>query len=66
MTELSKTYDEKKGYLSTLKKKENKLEGSISLLDGEMLDLDFLEERARIILNYSKNDEAIIDFQVEE
>jgi len=66
LTELSKTYDEKKGYLSTLKKKENKLEGSISLLDGEMLDLDFLEERARIILNYSKNDEAIIDFQVEE
>ena len=66
LTALSKEYHEKKMALSFLKKEERELENSISLLDGDMLDLDFLEEKARVILNYSKNDEAIIDFNEEE
>ena len=66
LTELTKEYQTKQMQLSNLENEVNKLEKSISLLDGELLDLDFLEEKARVILNYSKNDEAIIDFTQEE
>lgn len=66
LSQLSKAYEAKQGQLTELQESELLLEKNIALLDGDFLDLDFLEEKARVMLNYSKKDEAIIDFHLEE
>ncbi len=46
--------------LADLKKKRMKIENRVSLLRPDSLDPDMLEERARIVLGYARNDEIIL------
>lgn len=41
-------------------KQKNKLEAKVKLLSSSSLDLDLLEERARVILNLAGTDEFVI------
>ena len=46
--------------LSTLTKEREQVENRVKLMRDESLDKDMLEERARVMLNYSKPGEIII------
>ena len=46
--------------LSTLQSQREILERQVHLLSPNNLDLDMLEERARLILNFARPDEVII------
>lgn len=41
-------------------KKKAELEAKVRLLSSDSLDLDMLDERARVILNYANDDEFVI------
>ncbi|QEK39569.1 FtsB family cell division protein [Candidatus Sneabacter namystus] len=58
--QLHKEIDKNSEYLEMLKMKRISLENKIELLQTSSLDLDFLEEQARKILDMSKNDEVIV------
>ncbi|MBP9752624.1 MAG: septum formation initiator family protein [Proteobacteria bacterium] len=57
---LSKTVKQDELTLSDLNKQKEALERRVSLLKPESLDLDMLEELARKLLNYKKQDETVI------
>ena len=42
------------------KKKKVELEAKVRLLSSDSLDLDMLDERTRVILNYANSDEFVI------
>jgi cell division protein FtsB len=57
---ISKKVIEKKQALELAKKREISLEKDVHLLSNNFLDLDLLEERSRIVLNYALTDDTII------
>lgn len=58
---IKKQIIEKENLLKDLKKRERNLERNVKLLGNDTLDLDLLEERCRVILNYAFDDDIIIN-----
>lgn len=57
---VKKQVAEQSELLNKLKSQKESLEKKISLLGNKALDLDMLEERCRIVLNYAMSDDIII------
>lgn|SRR5574344_977629 len=57
---LSNRISQAKEIQSRYNAEKQKLENQVKLLSSSSLDLDMLEERARIVLNYSAPDEFVI------
>jgi cell division protein FtsB len=60
-TSVKKQVSEHKEILEVTKNKETMLEKNVRLLSNNFLDLDLLEERCRIALNYAFPDDIIIN-----
>jgi len=60
LIKLKKQYKISQEELATVTNERAKLENKVKLLRDESLDKDILEERARVMLNYSKPNEIII------
>ncbi len=58
---IKKQVASKTARLTQLKAEENKLERNVKLLNNKSLDLDLLEERCRIVLNYAFPNDIIIN-----
>ncbi len=49
-----------KGQLAEISAKRQSLESRVALISNQSLDLDMLDERARIVLGYTGKDERVI------
>jgi len=57
---VSKKLEETNKHLATSKEKRKRLDHRVSLLREDSINVDMLAERARIILNYGRDNETVV------
>ena len=57
---ISKNLEETNKHLAISKEKRKKLDHRVALLRPDSIDMDMLAERARIILNYGRENESVV------
>jgi cell division protein FtsB len=57
---VSKELEKTNKYLTMSKEKRKQLEHRVSLLRPDSIDLDMLTERARVLLNYGRDNEIVV------
>ncbi|MFI3241600.1 MAG: septum formation initiator family protein [Alphaproteobacteria bacterium] len=60
MLYLKKEIESSQKILSQKKSEKNKLEDNVKRLSSSSLDLDLLDERARVVLNFARYDEFVV------